>query len=83
MLHLLSRLPWRKPPLPVRRPSLQDGCIPPADERALGCGWFDSSHELVQGLVVREADAAALGALPLSVWLELELHRRGAHARSS
>lgn len=82
MLHLLSRLPWRKPS-PVRRQPPRDGCNPPADERALGCGWFDSSHELVQGLVVREADGAALSALPLSVWLELELHRRSARALAS
>jgi hypothetical protein len=45
------------------------------DERALGCGWFDSSHALQTGLVVREhAGADTLGAeLPLASWLELQL----------
>jgi len=32
----------------------------PADgERPLGCGWFDSSHELAQGAAVTELDDAA------------------------
>jgi hypothetical protein len=44
-------------------------------ERPVGCGWFESSHELHRGLVVREhATPDALGAeLPLASWLELHL----------
>jgi hypothetical protein len=41
----------------------------------LGCGWFDSSHELQHGLLVREhatPDTLA-GELPLANWLELHL----------
>ena len=75
MLKLLTRLPWRKPP-PFARRRPRTPVQPVADEeRPLGCGWFDSSHELEHGLVVREADAQALSALPLCTWLELELRR--------
>ena len=44
-------------------------------ENTLACGWFDSSHELHQGLVVLEHSAAdGLGAeLPVTVWLDLVL----------
>ena len=42
-----------------------------------GCGWFDSSYELGQGLEVCEhgADSAAqaLAAAPLADWLEFQL----------
>jgi hypothetical protein len=37
-----------------------------ADERPLGCGWFDSSHELAQGVRVTEVDEAAA---PLWQWV--------------
>ncbi|MDQ2779295.1 MAG: hypothetical protein M3Y32_07035 [Pseudomonadota bacterium] len=44
---------------------------------AAGCGWFDSSHELSAGLQVHEHRAAesdaALAALPLATWLDLQL----------
>ena len=82
MLKLLSCLPWCKPkPQPKPQPTLRlgprkpDGVdSPSADEdRQLGCGWFDSSHELERGLQVQEADAQALSALPLGDWLNLEL----------
>ena len=45
------------------------------DDRPLGCGWFDSSHELRAGLMVQEhasADAVA-NELPLGDWLQLHL----------
>ena len=88
MMNLLTCLPWFKPrvalrggarrssmrpPLPTLLPTSLDE--PPAtdDERPLGCGWFDSSHELERGLQVHEADAQGLIALPLSDWLDLEL----------
>ena len=76
MLKLLSCLPWCKPHPRLLRGSRKPDWLdpPPQDEdRPLGCGWFDSSHELERGLQVREADAQALSALPLGDWLELEL----------
>ena len=76
MLKLLSCLPWCKPHSTLRdgarKPDLP-GPPPHDEDRPLGCGWFDSSHELERGLQVREADAEALSALPLGDWLELEL----------
>jgi len=80
MLNLLNILPWPKPRA-ARRRGVQKSALatlliaPPAadDERPLGCGWFDSSHELERGLQVREADAQCLSALPLSDWLDLDL----------
>ena len=46
-----------------------------ADEGARGCGWFDSSHDLLQGLRVQEhASADSLAReLPLGAWLDLQL----------
>lgn len=40
-----------------------------------GCGWFDSSHDLQNGLQVHEhASLATLSELlPLANWLELHL----------
>ena len=70
-LHTARHLPWlRRPaaPTPWRAPPAADG-----EERPLGCGWFDSSHELQCGLLVQEADAQALSALPLGDWLDLQL----------
>ena len=76
MLNLLTCLPWFKPHAAVRRSARitwpEEG--PAADEeRPLGCGWFDSSHELERGLQVREADVQGLCLLPWSDWLDLEL----------
>lgn len=46
-----------------------------ADDRPLGCGWFDSSHELHCGLVITEhaSPDAVASALSLSDWLGLHL----------
>lgn len=55
----------------------------PPQECVLGCGWFDSSHDLRAGLVVREhASADAVSEqLGLACWLELHLREwRGASA---
>jgi hypothetical protein len=41
----------------------------PTDECFVGCGWFDSSHELERGLSVREAGPELLPELPLADWL--------------
>ncbi len=46
-----------------------------AAEEPIGCGWFDSSHELQRGLLVREHTSLAelTELLPLSNWLALHL----------
>jgi hypothetical protein len=43
------------------------------------CGWFDSSHELVQGLQVQELTSpeSQAAALPLATWLQLQLEGCG------
>lgn len=48
---------------------------PGLDDTAPGCGWYDSSHELHQGLLVLEHNGAeGLAAeLPVTVWLQLAL----------
>jgi hypothetical protein len=49
--------------------------LPVELERPLGCGWFDSSHDLRAGLQVQEhasADAVAQ-ELPVDFWLRLHL----------
>ena len=98
MLNVLTCLPWFKPPaarrcgarrsstrpsLPTLLPTSLDQ--PPAtdDERPLGCGWFDSSHELERGLQVHEANVQSLSALPLSDWLDLELRNGCGRPRQS
>jgi hypothetical protein len=49
----------------------------PPDDRPLGCGWFDSSLDLAQGLAVREHASvqAVAGELPLADWLHF--HAQG------
>ncbi len=72
MTHWLHR---RRQPLPRR------AATEPDPDRPLGCGWFDSSHELHQGLQVEEApDAQTLAQLPLSDWLALQLQGGPAQA---
>jgi hypothetical protein len=72
-------------PTPRVRPVPQDEPAAPEDidaERPLGCGWFDSSHELQCGLVVTEhasVDAVA-SELPLSDWLGLHFGGRAGAA---
>jgi hypothetical protein len=48
------------------------------DDRPRGCGWFDSSLDLQQGLRVQEHTGLPgtqhdLADLPLAAWLELQL----------
>lgn len=47
----------------------------PQEDTVRACGWFDSSHELQRGLLVREHTSLAELAeqLPLSNWLDLHL----------
>lgn len=76
-MNLLNRL-WSRltPPddasarLPLRGDACADGEPP-----CLGCGWFDSSHELQSGLQVSEHDddEVVAAALPLATWLDLQL----------
>ncbi len=55
MFALLTRLFRPASPAPNFRHDLPALPEPPGDdERPRGCGWFDSSHELLQGLTVWE-----------------------------
>lgn len=77
-MNLLACLTRPAAPPPARRARIPGDGLPaqdPADEPPRGCGWFDSSHELQQGLLVREhASAETLaGELPLAQWLDLHL----------
>ena len=76
-MNLLSFLPWpKKAPARAGRKPLADDELPCEEEdRPRGCGWFDSSHDLHAGLMVREhasVDAVA-NEMPLALWLELKL----------
>ena len=52
---LLSRfVPLVHQPVPLRMPRRR---VTPAEALPLACGWFDSSHELQQGLCVCELPA--------------------------
>ena len=46
-------LPFRQLPPPTRRRH-HDEPVLEEDQKPLGCGWFDSSHELQRGLHVVE-----------------------------
>jgi hypothetical protein len=79
MRRLLEALPLRAP-----APAAGASEAPPAepaadDDRPRGCGWFDSSLDLQQGLRVQEhtglpGSEPGLADLPLAAWLELQLH---------
>jgi len=64
---------WRRAQRPL--PARADPKDTPPEERALGCGWFDSSHELNHGLQVTEHTSpdAVASELPLSDWLGMQL----------
>jgi hypothetical protein len=67
--------PLRASPVPAALPYQPMQPTTQPDDDACACGWFDSSHELRQGLWVQEHLAAdSLPAeLPLSDWLTLNL----------
>jgi hypothetical protein len=77
-MNLLLFLPWCKtaPLRAGRRPPADDGELPcEAEDRPLGCGWFDSSLDLNSGLMVHKhacVDAVA-GEVPLAFWLDVKL----------
>ncbi len=74
LLSCLHRLPWAgAAPLAPAVPAADRG--PNPTDAPQGCGWFDSSHELQQGLLVREhSDPADLAAeMPLGAWLDMQL----------
>jgi len=75
VLWLATRTGWGLGRVPAPIDVLDE----PQEERPLGCGWFDSSHDLRAGLVVREhADADAVSEqLGLAFWLELHLREWG------
>ena len=84
-MNLLSFLPWRKlaPARAGRKPYADDELPCEEEDRAQGCGWFDSSHDLHSGLMVREhvcVDTVA-NEVPLAFWLDLELQGGLALAR--
>jgi hypothetical protein len=68
---LLPRTLRRPLPVVVPRPRAEEA----GDDAPTGCGWFDSSHDLHQGLCVRELDepAALARELPLPAWIDLQL----------
>ncbi len=74
------RLPRRAAASP-RRPAAELA-LPVSDELP-GCGWFDSSHDLLSGLRVTEhAQVDALvNQIPLSWWLGWELDAALSSAR--
>ena len=80
LLSCLHHLPWHfavgsAQAVPHHAAAGACDAAPGQDGAPQGCGWFDSSHELQQGLLVREhIDPAALATeMPLGLWLELQL----------
>ena len=54
MFTLLTRLFRPAPALPRPRHAPEPVELEADDDRPLGCGWFDSSHDLLSGIVVWE-----------------------------
>lgn len=54
MIRLLPRLFHPRPPRPHHPPRAADTPPPAEDDRPRGCGWFDSSHDLLTGVIVWE-----------------------------
>ena len=76
-LNLLTLLPWRRATTAAQVASTFQTAAHAAGEQEgpKGCGWFDSSHDLQQGLCVQEhlAPDALAREPPLAAWLELQL----------
>ena len=79
-MNLLNRL-WSRlaPKAPtaalLQRVPLRDDAADDEEPPCLGCGWFDSSHELQTGLQVSEHDddEVVAAVLPLPTWLDWQL----------
>ena len=80
---------WRHAPARPHRvaaPDWVNGGIEPSaeqlDEVLLGCGWFDSSHELHSGLQVTEhlTPERVANEVPLGWWLDWQAGAPGASA---
>jgi hypothetical protein len=69
---LIDALRRPRPAPPPRALDAARELVAAEEERVYGCGWFDSSHDLLRGLRVRE-HATPPPELPLPLWLELEL----------
>jgi len=72
--HWISQGRREDPALPEASAAGADP-VHPVDDPVRACGWFDSSHDLQQGLRVQEhlgTDALAR-ELPLGAWLDLQL----------
>lgn len=76
VLHWLRQRCRRGPALPATQTAseMADG-VAPDDDAPRACGWFDSSHDLQQGLRVQEHLSAdsLVRELPLGAWLDLQL----------
>jgi hypothetical protein len=72
-LTLEALLAQHAAPTPASTPTAQaDGTSAACAEAAAGCGWFDSSYDLGQGLQVTEHEGFEWldESLPLSAWLQ-------------
>ena len=76
VLRWLRRLCRRRTGLPApQAASEMADAVAPDDDAPRACGWFDSSHDLQQGLRVQEHLSAdsLVRELPLGAWLDLQL----------
>ncbi len=66
-----TRITWwrRQPKAANPRRRVAEAPVLQEDERPLGCGWFDSSHELMRGLNVIEP--AAPDGIEPALWVAL------------
>ncbi len=76
-MNLLSFLPCRRPLRVLAAPpsAVTVAGAPDEEVPVHGCGWFDSSHDLHEGLCVQEHSSAdsLVRELPLAGWLEWQL----------
>lgn len=76
-MNLLHRLWSRLNPAvaPLARLNVSNDIGSDDNLPCLGCGWFDSSHELQTGLQVSEHDddEVVAAGLPLATWLDVQL----------
>ncbi len=77
LLRRFSRALSRSPVSPAAAPGAAElaGAQACEDDAPRACGWFDSSHDLQQGLRVQEhlSPDTLARELPLAAWLDLQL----------